>query len=116
MSYSDIVSLNIGFVWCLFLWLLARREHKNARFEQTGTFQVPMLIGVLFGVYKSPALLSARGVGGQLSSFFLFLTGAGSIFGFIKSEDMRIYLTLDVLLGLLLFGLVYLISKIFGHR
>lgn len=116
MSYPDIVRLMIAFATCLVFWLLARSEHSNARFQQPGTFQVPMLLGVIFGVYKSPSLLSARGVVGQLGSFLLFITYAGNILRFIKLEDMTTYYILAGLLVFLFLGLVYVISKIFGHQ
>lgn len=116
MSYPHIVRLIIAFASCLFFWLLSRSEHNNARFQQTGTFQAPMLIGVIFGIYRSPTLLNARGIAGQLFSFLLFVTLTGNILGFIKPDEMKIYYVLVVLLVIILLGLVYVISKIFSRQ
>lgn len=116
MSYSNIVRLILAFVTCLFFWLLARSEHGNARQQQTGTFQAPIWIGVIFGVYRPPVLLSLRGVAGQLFSFLLFVTFVGNILDFIKSEEMTIYYILIILILIPLLGLIYIISKIFGRQ
>jgi hypothetical protein len=116
MRHPDIVRLIIAFALCLFFWLLARSEHSKAQLQETENFQAPKLIAFLFGVYKSPTLLNARGILGQLFSFFLFFIFASNILGFIKSEEMTKYYILLVLLVFTLSGLVYVVSKIFERQ